>query len=395
MRTAISWLCTTRVAVLAVIFLFCCSDPSEEDVTPPENKPGEDEEVLPGDADALLNAFSFKSATSVTGSVPTVLNSSLLKTDSRDTIYTMPGVPNILRISHPQERVIKGIFIAVQGSAFYYDVPIYEEEETDTVSVIIYEIDASELEVPNDIPVEIIAYDDNGQPIDIVERIISVEDPAAGTCNILQDGDTATVNWLHGWQWRWTVLLDHSDQPLLIHSAGKSYLSTQEHSGCCKNSVCPTYLVDPNTKVGEWVYDSKFTVTTSYSIIHEMFQFFKDGTFSRLTLERQTALDTGQTDYCNGIPSIRDYVDQVVYYGPHDYVPGDNQISYHTTKSICDDPLGLCGYGSRGGQVTASCHAMIISAGVEGQKEMRMYTRTYGSAATIEEGGITRTIWED
>jgi hypothetical protein len=307
----------------------------------------------------------------------------------------MPGVPNILRISHPQERVIKGICIAVQGSAFYYDVPIYEEEETDTVSVIIYEIDASELEVPNDIPVEITAYDDNGQPIDIVERIISVEDPAAGTCNILQDGDTATTNWRHGWQWRWTVLLDGSNEPLLIHAPGKSYLAKQVHSGCCENTVCPAYVVDPNTKIGEWVYDSEFEVVAAYEIVEEIFQFFKDGTFKRATVEFQNTLDSSATDYCKGIPSMKNYVDQVVYYGPHDYVPGDADISYYTTRSICDDPLGLCGYGSRGGKVTASCHAMIISAGVESQKEMRMYTRTYGIPIEVQDGDITRTIWKD
>ncbi len=53
------------------------------------------------------------------------------------------------------------------------------------------------------------------------------------------------------------------------------------------------------------------------------------------------------TDWCAQIPgySTRDsYVD---YYGTHDYAPGDTNIRYITTRSACDDPIGICGYGSR------------------------------------------------
>lgn len=393
MKTLMRWLSASRLAVLAVLFLFCCSDAAEEDVTPPENKPEEKEEVVPADADAAMKAFSFKTATQKTGSAPTVANNSMLKTNSRDTIYALPEVLNILRISHPQDRLVKGIFFAVRGSGFYYDVPIHEEEETDTVSVIIYEIDPDEIEIPSDIPVEITAYDDNGQTIDIIERIITVEQPNSGACSILQDGVNNSFDWSYGWIWQWSVLLDHNDEPIQIFAPRKAYLTEQEHSGCCENSACPALVYDPNTNIPEWVYDSKFTVNTSYLIAEEVFQFLRDGTFNRYTIEVQTAVDSDNTDWCKGIPSMKTYVDDVVYYGSHDYMDGGTQISYHTTDSFCDDPLGLCGYGSRGGQVTSSCHAMIISSGVESQKEMRMYTRYYGPSETVVEDGVTRTVW--
>jgi hypothetical protein len=395
MKTSMRWLSASRVAVLAVLFLFCCSDPADEDVKPPENKPGEKNEVPPVDADAAMKAFSFTSATQKTGNVPTVVNSSLLKTDTRDTIYVLPQVMNIIRISHPKDRVVKGIFFAVVGSGFYYEVPLHAEEETDTVSVILYEIDPDEIQLPYDIPVEITAYDDNAQPIDILERIITLEEPNSGFCDILQDGDTTSTDWFRSWVWQWTVLLDHNEQPLLINAPAKLHLTQQEHSGCCENSACPSYVVDPNTKVGEWVYDSKFSVTSSYGIFSELFTFYRNGTFSRYTAELHSTLDEENTDYFNGVPSMKLYVDEVFYFGPHDYAPGDTQISYHTLRSNCADPLGLCGYGSRGGSVTASCHAMMISTGIESQKEVRMYTRMYGQTVLTEENGITRTTWSD
>ena len=397
MKTSMRWLSTTRVVVLAVLFLFCCSDPAEDEVTPPKNEQEKEkeEEMSQVDADVALKAFSFTSARQITGAVPTVVNSSLLKTNSRDTVYVLPEIKNLIRISHPESRPVKGIYLAVQGSTFYYDVPIDEEEESDTVSVILFEIEPENIEIPYDIPVDITAYDDSGQPIDILERIITVEKPNNNMCDILDDGDTATNDWARTWQWRWTTLLDQNDQPVRIHAPGRMYYSSQTHSGCCDNSACPAYVVDPNTKIGKWVYDSEFTVDTHYAILYEGFKFYKNGTFTRVTIERQSAVDADGTDWCNGVPQLTDYLDDVTYFGGHDYSPGDTKISYGTTRSVCADPLGLCGYGSRGGQLTYSCHAMIITAGVEGQKEMRMYTRTYGNPVLVEEEGITRTIWKD
>lgn len=393
MKTSMCWLSTTRVAVLAVLFLFCCSDPAEDEITPPKNE--QEEEISQVDADAALKTFSFTSSIQTMGSVPTVVNSSLVKTNSRDTIYALPEIKNLIRISHPKSRPVTGIYMAVKGSTFYYDVPIDEEEESDTVSVILFEIEGGNIEIPYDIPVDITAYDDNGQPIDILERIISVEKPKNNMCDILDDGDTATNDWSRTWEWCWTTVVDQNDQPLRIHTPGRMYYASQTHSGCCDNSVCPVYIVDPNTKIGKWVYDSEFTVDTYYGILYEGFKFYKNGTFTRFTVERQSAVDADGTDWCNGVPKLRDYLDEVTYFGTHDYSPGDAQLRYGTTRSVCADPLGLCGYGSRGGQVTSSCHAMIITAGVEGQKEMRMYTRTYGNPVRVEDEGITRTTWED
>lgn len=177
------------MAVLAVMFLFCCSDPAEDDVTPPPTgSEEEEEEVISVDADVALKAFSFKNAIKKTGKVPSGVNSSLLKTNSSDTLYVLPDVINLIRISHPKTPV-KGMYIAVTGSTFYYDVPIFEMEETDTVSVIVFEISLDEIDEfsnSQSMPLEITAYDDNGEPIDIIERIVTVERPGTTMCDIRQ-----------------------------------------------------------------------------------------------------------------------------------------------------------------------------------------------------------------
>ena len=386
------------MAVLAVMFLFCCSDPAEDDVTPPPTGSEEEEEVISVDADVALKAFSFKDAIKKTGKVPSGVNSSLLKTNSSDTLYVLPDVINLIRISHPKTPV-KGMYIAVTGSTFYYDVPIFEMEETDTVSVIVFEISLDEIDEfsnSQSMPLEITAYDDNGEPIDIIERIVTVERPGTTMCDIRQDGDTVLVDYGYGWQWLWTALLDHNDQPTRIFAPYKSYLTTQNHSGCCDDgSPCPTLVIDPNTKEAEWIYHSEFSVSTYYSIDTEVFLFFKDGTFSRYTVESQSALNSDKTDWCNGVPSMTQYGDVVFYYGTHDYTPGDTRLSYQTTRSVCDDPLGLCGYGSRSGNLINSCHAMMITAGAENQREVRMYIKRYGRTDVVMEGEILKTIWKD
>lgn len=394
MRTTMRWLSAASLIALPLLFLFCCSDPDEEEIKVPPIEE-EEEEVTPEEADDLLNAFSFFSSSKVTGNVPLVDNTSIIKSDSKDTIYVLPGVKHILRLSHPQSVVINGIFMAAQGSSFYYDVPVQEEEDSDTVSVFLFEIEPENLDGAVNVPVEITPYDANKQAIDIIERIITVEESSQNACDILTDGDTTMRAYepIDEWLWKWTVLLDPSGQPTFINGPGRVFSSLQKDiAGCC-NIGCPAYVVDPNTQQGEWVFDSFVDAGTYYSIEAEFFRFYKNGTFYRFTSESEKNFDPLSTDWCAGIPVFREGKDFVHYYGTHNYVSGDSDISYVTTRSVCADPLGLCGYGSRGGQVKFSCHAMMIIAGVEGQQELRFYRRNYGTP--VGPGSESYTDWND
>src|SRR5689334_5996445 len=102
MKTSVSWQALSRLAVVALLFLFCCSDPDADEITPAA--PEEEEELAPEEADALLESFSFSSGKKITGNVPEVTNTALVKNDNGDTIYVLPGVKTLIQISHPKER---------------------------------------------------------------------------------------------------------------------------------------------------------------------------------------------------------------------------------------------------------------------------------------------------
>lgn len=369
MKTPFIGLWTSLVMFLAITTFAMCSDPTEEDVAPKEEEENE-EEVTPEDTDAILERFSFTTATKITGSVPVVTNTSLTRTSSKDTIYTVPGIKDLIRISHPESRPVKGIYFAAQGSSFYYDISVDTEEKSDTVAVILFEIEPDELEISVDLPVEITAYDDNNQPIDIIERIITVENPSDNGCNILE----------HTWNWEWSVILNANDQLVNLNACGETYPNDFTFTDCCQGSFCPHY--DANN---EPYYDVEIPISLYYSIAYEWFEFYSDGLFQRETMERSSYISNpgedndldnnpATFDPCDWEPVISVLGEAVSYYGTHDYVPGNTSISYSITDDSCGDDFG-CGYGSRGGQLITSCHSMFIVNGTEGQRSVRMYTK--------------------
>jgi len=361
--------------VSAIVLFVACSDPAE-DLEDDGNSNGG--ELTEDEADKISDSFAFTNGVRVTGLAPTVVNTSLVKTDSKDTIYTVSGLKIPLRISHPTSVAINGWFIAVKNSTYYYDVPIHEEEDSDSVSVVIIEIAPEDVELPLDIPVEIKPYDQNKVPVDVIERIVTVEEPepASGGCDILVDGDTTEVGPAE-WVWHATIVFDHNNEAVFVNAPGRIYGASQVIEGCCNQDpkVCPQLIYNPVKGYSELVFDSKVTAATTYSIDSESFTFYNDGTFERRTLERIKNLSHEATDWCGGIAGYNDRESFVEYYGTHNYSPGNASISYGTTRSVCDDPLGICGYGSRGGAVSVTCHMLVILAGVEGSKELRMYRR--------------------
>ena len=360
------------MVMLALLLPAGCSDPEEEIATPTQQE--EEKEITQEAAESFLEALGFTTSTKIIGSAPSVANTSLLKMDSRDTIYTLSGQKMPLRISHPETVVLKGIYIASKNTTFYLDVPVNEEEDSDTVSVIIIEFPEDD-NLPADVPVEIIPYDQNKNPVDIIERIITVEEPGTNGCDFLKDGDTTSIG-PPEWVWHYTVVFDQNGEPKFVNAPGRVYGATQEPTGCCADApACPILKKDPQTNTWKYEFDSKVKAQTSYSIDFEFFTFFTDGTFRRSTLEHIRNFNPESTDWCAQIPGYNERDSHVDYYGTHDYVPGDTNISYITTRWACDDPLGICGYGSRPGNLSFSCHTMTISTSVEGSREERMYRR--------------------
>lgn len=366
--------CAARFVVLAVFFLICCSDPG--DVEAPEGDGGgggNEEEITPEEADAVMETFSFISATKITGSVPTVSNTALTKTSSKDTIYTLPGIKDVIRISHPASRNVKGIFFTVAGSTFYYNVEIEREERSDTVVVTFFEIDPAKIEDEissgsTSIPVEIISYDESNEPIDIIERIMTIEKPSSNGCDILE----------HTWFWEWSALLDYQGQPYNLNCRGERNPNEFTFRDCCLGSPsCPKYDANQNP-----VYDVEIPITLYYTITAEWFRFFSDGLFERQTMEQESYLsnpeeDPATFDPCTWIPEISLRTETVDYYGTHDYVPGDNTITYIITDDSCDEDEFGCGFGGSvaGSELIVTCHTMVLSKGSAESKSVRMFSR--------------------
>jgi hypothetical protein len=383
MKTSISCAASTRMAMLSVFFLIACSDPASDPVPPQQNGNENEEEVTPEKADAILETFSFASATKTTGTPPTAANTSLIRTATKDTIFTMPGIKDMIRISHPKEKPIKGIYFALEGSTYYYDITVDHEEKSDTVSIIIFEIDPNEIENEitsgsSSVPLEITAYDENNTPIDIIERILTIEKPSANECDILD----------HIWFWEWSVILNHEGEAVNINCSDERYINDFVYQDCCLGAAfCPKY--DANQQP---VYDVNLKISLFYSISSEWIQFYSDGLLERETREFESYIsnpgdDAATFDPCEWKPETATRVEAVTYWGTHTYNPGSKSISYTITDDSCPPGEYGCGFGGSlsNAEVLFTCHQMMISRGTE-QKSIRMFTR--GEATEDMEGEI-------
>ena len=89
---------------------------------------------------------------------------------------------------HDAATNVAGVYIQVHRPAastagdplyatYHYDVPeLAESAESDTVSVIFVGFDPTGLELPLSLPVTISPYGENGQPLDEIEEIFTVEE---------------------------------------------------------------------------------------------------------------------------------------------------------------------------------------------------------------------------
>ena len=386
MKTFLSWSRISVIVMLAATFSTRCSDPEDEVVAPKQ----EEKELTKEDAESFLGSLGFKQSSKVTGTPPAVANTLVVKTDSKDTIYAVAGQKLPIRFSHPQAVSMQGFFLAAKNSSYYLDVTMDEEEDSDTVALVMvgFEGGSTNTVYPH-VPVEIIPYDKNKNAIDIIERVITMEEVIpnnAGGCDFLIDGDTTGQGSRPEWVWHYTIVFDQNGEPRFINSPGRVFAATQKPTGCCADPpACPEVKINPTTGQVTYKYDSEVTAQTSYAIEFEHFNFYKDGTFERNTMEHIKNFNAVETDWCSRTPAYNERRSFVSQYGTHDYAPGDTNIKYFPTRTVCDDPLGICGYGSRHGDLSFSCHSMFITVtkSLEGgkEKEVRMYRRHSSSPA--------------
>ncbi len=364
------------IVLLAALLFSACSEPE----IAPDDEDDDDEPLVitPAEADELLERLLFTGSTRVTGPLPSVSNTAVVKNNVKDTIYAMPGVQLPIRLYHSQTGKIKGWYIGVTNSSFYYDVPVEETEAGDSITIIFPEVPESD--EAYSMPLKIIPYDESNQPVDIVEREFTVELPDDGCGLLVKPGNNFE------WIWNYTYSADPNNKRTFFNFPQRVFATESNPTGCCNSqAACPAYVCDPNTLQCNWVYNSEVTMKTIYSIDAEFLTLYDDGTFFRYTDEHKQNFDPIQTDWCGRIPAYT-ITDQIVQYeGTHNYVPGRPSMSLTTTSKECDppDPFGLCGLSTSllSGEVKVNCHLLVIirnRLNIDFTKDVIAFTRHPG-----------------
>ncbi|MDX2245832.1 MAG: hypothetical protein SF052_03590 [Bacteroidia bacterium] len=353
-------------AVLAVCLILILWVSCKEPETPkPDDDPGE---ITSQEADDLLGTMSFLNGTQVTGKVPTSPDIALLQMQVEDTFYAAPGMDIPVRLRHPEGVVVGGFFVAVQNSTFYYDVPVFETQDGDSISVVIFEIKpASEKEPPYNIPVEIIVYDEIKTTIDKIERVITVEKPNEPGCTITR-APTQDSTWDYVW-WS-TISYNYNNEVDFFNAPGKPFVTETNYQGCCD----PT---KPDGKCNPLSTTLNATVNFKnlYMIEQEEFTFYSDGAYVRRTEEVKKHFDPTTTQWCAGWAGFSTVRDVVYYTGTHDFTPGATKIGFGAGTKSCD----ICGYGSPGGDLIYTCHLFAITRNIPGSSFTRIYIRWDGN----------------
>jgi hypothetical protein len=384
-----------RFAVLALslclfaMVYYSCSlvpDPPVDDGEEPVEEP--ETGISSARADSLLNLVSFTSSTKVTGSVPSVANTAVVKINRKDTIYTMPGLSFPIRLSTPNAGIIGGLFVSVKNSTFHYDVELDDTEDSDTVVVVLIGV-PEEFTDPYSIPLIIAPYDKNKEPIDTVDTPVKVEEGVSNLCDIYSDYDPNDPLRSFDWIWRWTISFNANDKVTFINSLDREFITNTNQKGCCPNDniPCPLKVCDPNNpqKCTE-TYDSEVNASIVYSINGEFFNFYRNGTYERNTYEYIKNFDPVTTDWCNRVTAYNERTSGAFEIGTYTY-SGSNITLTSTISHGCDGGGTICGFGTRWGDVRVTCHALQVETPNfdGGGKTVRLYSRGSNVNAENEE----------
>ena len=205
---------------------------------------------------------------------------------------------------------VSGVFmqILINGSAstFYYDVPeLKDMSSSDSISVITFAIDPTDLKKPQTADIKIVPYDKNKQPIVQIIRPVKIDDrriqlPPANSCGF----DLPPTMF-----WGWDVSFTPNNLDVFFNTPGKVHSPQgQDIQGSCCNRIS-TYPLDcPGDAAG--IFRRRLHFATYYQINFETFQFFGSGTFLRVTEEDSPVPLPSQSNFCgsgNGVvlPSVK------------------------------------------------------------------------------------------
>ncbi|MDH3710292.1 MAG: hypothetical protein OER04_10415 [Cyclobacteriaceae bacterium] len=371
--------------ILSLVLWTSCESDLNEDPGNPGNPV-----ITNVDPDKASEYLVLNNAAKITGSLP-LSNDGGLKLDVEDTIFTMKGYPlgSRIRVLHDPSQSVSDFNIHVGGASFYYNVPeeIAEdqyivEEESDTTSVLVLELDppADEVDYPFTLEVYIQPLDESGNPLDEFIRWLTVEDPedsGSGGCNSI----TGKV-----WEWNFSLRINHGDIVNVWAPALGTPINTTG-GGCCSGSGNSYTTVDPFCVVGINEPNMKWVEVTPHDYYvrnYEYLQFGDDGSALADGLEIIKNWDLFNTDFCSETLSYT-YTENKnkLVEGTHDFVRGANHINFSF-------PDWEGGWRPRGGNIVYTCNVLVISYDVEIDTFIKVYKEWDGTQIVESE-----VIWHD
>lgn len=370
MKTRTHFLKLPGIALLCGIILLSCKKNNNLETN-------EDPQAQAGtftveELDNFSDHLQFFNAVKKQGTIPQGPVSSSLKISFKDTLHLLDKIKRPIKFLHEDTtKNVAGVYVQVHASTnatYYYDVPeIPEMADNDSVSVIMIGIDPEGLTDPAGVPpagapspirITIVPYDENGQPLAQADGPVEVSDPKVdpnGTCGlVLPQGDY--------WDWEMSYIAnpDPNGDPLFLNSPEKIWgANGQNIKGCCINNIS-SYNINCS---GNTAAQRSLRFNTFFTYVEEIFKFFDNGTYIRLTGQFSAIPEPQESDFCGSGPGVvTDKLSNVTYEGNWTInrlaspVEGD---SLHLTLQGTKSTGG--GYGNPGGRIRIlDCYLLVM-----------------------------------
>lgn len=347
-----------------MMMLASCEREPDADPVDPKSNPGSpiSDQLEPDEAAEFL---VLKNATKITGKMPTTPEGSL-KINIKDTIFMPKGFPvgERLVIRHDGLYDIRGVYVGVENSSFYYDVPVVEAEaqdSTDTIYIKLGDTDGFEWD---GFPLILLPHGPGGLPWDRFIRQVKIETPGEDAEGITVPTDFS-LDLVH-WEWHYTVKVDPADpEGNVLHFEGKGVkkISDYQTGGCCNDEGESTTVANDPYCFSKFSDGTPNPIWRPIDVSHffmwayDVLYLYDDGTFRQTNTSVQTNYRPSLSDFCNNDAAYDFDLNTFVKFGIHDFMLGATHIQF--TYNVTNPPV--FGKNIHGGELKYSSHSMLIS----------------------------------